>query len=43
MSYIYNKYKLTNDMEIFELIINIYLMEFAYRNLFQIIINNKKN
>ena len=33
---IYNKYKLTNSNEIFELIINLYLLECEYRNIFQI-------
>ena len=39
---IYNKHKFTNDKNLLELIINLYLMESAYRNLFQIIINDKK-
>ena len=40
---IYNKYKLTNDIEIFQLIINLYLLECGYRNIFQIeIYNNNK-
>jgi len=42
MSNIYNKHKLTNDKNLLELIINLYLMESAYRNLFQIVINDKK-
>ena len=36
MNKIYNKYKLTNSNEIFELIINLYLLECEYRNIFQI-------
>jgi hypothetical protein len=40
---IYNKYKLTNDYKIFEFIINLYLLECGYRNIFQIeIYNNNK-
>ena len=39
---IYNKYKLTNSNEIFELIINLYLLECEYRNIFQIMRENNE-
>lgn len=39
---IYNKHKLTNDNEIFQMIINLYLLGCGYRNIFQIEIYNNK-
>ena len=42
MNKIYNKYKLTNSNEIFELIINLYLLECEYRNIFQIMRENNE-
>mgnify|MGYP003385622078 CR=1 FL=1 len=39
---IYEKYKSTSDSFLFELIINLYLLECDYRNIFQIQRKNKK-